>query len=127
MTETSEDLVEHYWRATCARDWPALDHLLDEQVLYEIPPTRARMRGRADVVEFIATCAASGEVNIESIVASDKQAVSRVALDVDGEMLTGITFFEFRQGLISRITNYWQEPCCSADTASRIMRRAECY
>jgi ketosteroid isomerase-like protein len=110
MSETLETLVEQYWNAAVARDWKAFGELLHEQVLYEIPQTLERVRGRAAYVEFNATYPGDWTLEVESIIANERQAVSRVSFEVDGEFETGITFFEFRDGLISRITDYWPVP-----------------
>lgn len=112
--ETLEDLVERYWHAARNRDWDALGTLIHEQVLYEVPQTRERLRGREAYIAFNATiCGGDRTFEIDSIVADGRQAVSKVAFDIDGRTATGISFFEFRDGMIARITDYWPEACSS--------------
>jgi ketosteroid isomerase-like protein len=110
MDATFENLVERYWSTAVARDWDAFGQLVHEHVLYEVPQTRERVRGRAAYVEFNATYPGDWSLEIRHIVANDKQAVSKVDFNVDGETATGITFFEFRDGLIAHITDYWPAP-----------------
>jgi hypothetical protein len=93
-------------------------------VLYEVPQTQERVRGRSAYVEFNATYPGDWSLEIEHIVANGQQAVSKVAFDVDGETATGITFFEFRDGLIARITDYWPE---SYEPPARMTDRIERY
>jgi ketosteroid isomerase-like protein len=107
MAEAFADLIDQFWKTTIARDWDGLGKLLDEQVLYEVPQTRERVRGREAFVEFFATYPGDWTMEIESIVADGKHAVSKATFEVNDEIETGISFFEFRDGLISHITDYW--------------------
>jgi ketosteroid isomerase-like protein len=124
MAEPLENLIQRYWTAAAARDWNSFGELVHEQVLYEVPQTQERVRGRSAYVEFNATYPGDWSLEIEHIVANGQQAVSKVAFDVDGETATGITFFEFRDGLIARITDYWPE---SYEPPARMTDRIERY
>jgi len=82
MTDTG-DAVTAYWAAVEVRDWDTFGALLAEDVVYEVPQTRERVRGRAAFTAFTDA----------------------------GVSQPGLTFFEFGPyGLISRITDYWPEP-----------------
>lgn len=124
IVEQYAELVERYWLAAQARDWETFGRLVDPGVLYEVPQTRERVRGREGYLDFNATYPGEWTLEIEEIVADERRAVSRVSFDVDGETATGITFFEFRDGLISRITDYWPE---AYDPPARMSRFVERY
>ena len=45
-------VVASYWAAAGARDWETFGDLVAEDVLYQAPQTRERVRGRAAYVRF---------------------------------------------------------------------------
>lgn len=49
---TTHDAVAAYWAAAEARDWQRFGDLLSEQVVYEAPQSRERVRGREPYVRF---------------------------------------------------------------------------
>ena len=51
MRDASE-IAAAYWTAANDRDWVAFGELLAEDVVYEGPQTRERVRGRANYVRF---------------------------------------------------------------------------
>src|SRR5437899_4982913 len=110
MTGTTRSIVEQYWRAAQKRDWPDFGGLLHEDVVYDLPQTRERIRGRAAYIEFNRTYPGNWSLALESVLGDMDHAVSRVRFTIDGEEATGITFFDFKDGLIARITDYWPEP-----------------
>ena len=46
------DVVAAYWAAAEARDWDRFGALLADDVVYEAPQTRERVRGRAAYLRF---------------------------------------------------------------------------
>jgi len=124
MSGALEAIVEGYWQAAVERDWTAFGKLLDNDILYEVPQTRERVRGKEGYIDFNATFPGDWTLAVDSIVAGDRQAVSRVTFEVDGQSMTGISFFEFRDGLICRITDFWPEPY---EPPARMTRHIERY
>jgi len=110
MSESSKDLVRRYWETAIARDWIAFAELLHEDIVYDVPQTRERVCGRSAYVEFNETYPGDWTLEIDALVADDDQAVSRVSFAVNGEVETGISFFEIRDGLIFRVRDYWPMP-----------------
>jgi ketosteroid isomerase-like protein len=104
-----QHLVETYWRLANARDWDGFGALCAPDVVYEVPQTRERVRGRTPYVEFNRTWPGDWRAEVRNVIAQDDRAVSVIAFHVDGSTETGITFFEFQQGLISRLTDHWPE------------------
>lgn len=110
MTNTSRELIERYTQTANDRDWQTFGALLHEDIVYEIPQTRERIRGRSAYVNFNATFPGDWTLEIVRLVADEHQAVSQVAFRVNGQEQTGISFFEFTAGLISRIVDFWPVP-----------------
>ena len=46
---SAKEVVAAYWAAVEARDWDRFGSLVAEDVLYEVPQTRERVRGRRRV------------------------------------------------------------------------------
>jgi len=90
-----DDVVATYWVAADARDWPRFGELLAEDIVYEAPQSRERVRGRDAYLRFNAE-GFPGEwrIAVERIVAGERGAVSLVRLtEPSGEQLA-ICFFE---------------------------------
>ena len=110
MTDAHE-VVAAYWAAAEARDWPAFGELVTQDVVYQVPQTRERLRGREAYLRFNAE-GFPGEWHlvVQRIVAGQQSAVSWIQLtDPDGTY-PGLCFFELDDdGLIARITDFWPE------------------
>ena len=110
MTNTYKDLVEKYWKTANVRDWETFESLLHKDILYELPQTRERIRGRVAFREFNATYPGDWTLEIVRLVGDEYQAVSQINFRVNDEEQSGISFFEFRNGLIYRIVEFWPTP-----------------
>jgi ketosteroid isomerase-like protein len=103
--------VRRYWAAAEARDWPAFAATLADDVVYEAPQTRERVRGREACVRFNREFPGDWHVTLEEVVADDAAAVSRGDFTIGGEAMTGICFFTFdADGLVRTARDYWPEP-----------------
>ncbi|RPI77575.1 MAG: nuclear transport factor 2 family protein [Desulfobacteraceae bacterium] len=99
--------VEQYWQTLNDRDWQAFGALLHEGMVYEIPQTRERVRGKEAYIDFNKTYPGDWTLAIVHLVADQHRAVSQIAFRDDGQEQVGISFFEFKDGLICRITDFW--------------------
>ena len=109
-------VIERYWTAIEARDWPGLSSLLTPDVVYELPQTRERIRGRERYLQFNAEYPGDWHLTIERIHEDPTGGASWTAFTVGGETVGGetvpaLTFFRFDDtGLIAHITDFWPEP-----------------
>jgi len=111
MTTHAADVVASYWAACDARDWDAFAALLADDVVYEVPQTRERIRGRARYVEFNATYPGDWQLRIERIAGFGRHAASWISFVVDGVEQPGLCFFDLdERGLIAHLTDFWPEP-----------------
>jgi ketosteroid isomerase-like protein len=106
------DTVAAYWAAAEARDWDRFGALLTEDVVYEVPQTRERVRGRAAYLRFNAEgFPGDWHVAVERIVGGDQDAASVIQFTGADGSQPGLTFFGFgADGLIKAITDYWPDP-----------------
>ena len=108
----TEDAVAAYWAAIEARDWDAYAAVLAEDVLYEVPQTRERVRGRTAFLRFTAEgFPGDWHVEVERITAGERDAASVVRWRAEGTTQPGLSFFDVDSGgAITRITDFWPEP-----------------
>ncbi|ROQ67932.1 SnoaL-like protein [Streptomyces sp. 840.1] len=105
--------VESYWTAADLRDWDTFAATLADEVLYDLPQTRERIRGKERYLSFNREYPGDWRVSVERIVADrdGQQVAVRTLFTVGDQELHAIHFFTFdARGLISEITDFWPEP-----------------
>jgi ketosteroid isomerase-like protein len=106
------DVVRAYWAAAERRDWDAFGAVVSEDVVYEAPQSRERVRGRDAYVRFNRE-GFPGDWHLEvvTIVGGDHTAASWLNFtDADGTQ-PGLCFFVISDdNAITRITDFWPEP-----------------
>jgi ketosteroid isomerase-like protein len=123
MNQAHRELVVRYYQSLNRRDWDALRDTLAEDVLYEVPQTRERVRGREPYVEFNATFPGEWTIEVVRVVADAEGAAGQVLFWDGDRAMTGIAFFEFAGGRIARVTDFWPEPYEPPLRASRFVER----
>jgi ketosteroid isomerase-like protein len=110
MTDATKT-VTRYWAACVARDWTTFGELLAADVVYELPQTWERIRGREKYVEFNATYPGDWQLDVVRVTGDGQQAVSWTNFRVDGTEQPGLCFFDVDDhGLITHITDFWPTP-----------------
>ncbi len=109
---SAKQAVAAYWAAVEVRDWAAMASLVSEDVLYEVPQTRERVRGRPAYVRFNAEgFPGDWHIEVERITGGEQDAASLIRFSAGGESQPGVCFFDLgADGLISRITDFWPDP-----------------
>jgi SnoaL-like domain len=92
------------------RDWPAFAELLDPDVVYEVPQTRERIRGRDAYVTFNAEFPGDWHLEPTVVLGDDHDGSLLFRWTLDGETSLAIAFFEVEGGRITKITDFWPEP-----------------
>lgn len=115
MTTTADlrAVVETYWSAADARDWDAFAATLADEVLYDLPQTRERIRGKERYLRFNREYPGEWRVRVERVVADGegRQAAVRTRFTAGVEESPAVHFFVFdATGRISGITDFWPEP-----------------
>ncbi|MCX5141206.1 MULTISPECIES: nuclear transport factor 2 family protein [unclassified Streptomyces] len=105
--------VGRYWTAADLRDWDTFAATLADEVVYDLPQTRERIRGKEPYLAFNREYPGDWRVRVERIVADrdGRQVAVRTLFTVDGQELHAVHFFTFdAQGRIDGITDFWPEP-----------------
>jgi ketosteroid isomerase-like protein len=118
------ELVSAYYGALNARDWTGLGALLDDDILYEVPQTRERVRGREAYIDFNRTFPGDWSLEIKRLIVDSTRGAAELISRVDGEASDAVVFFEFRDDRISQITDYWPG---RYDPPTRMSRFVERY
>lgn len=92
------------------RDWPAFGELLHPDVVYEIPQTRERIRGRDRYVTFNAESPGDWHIEPQVVLGDDDHGSLLFLWTLDGESSLAIAFFEVADGLVTKVTDFWPEP-----------------
>jgi ketosteroid isomerase-like protein len=110
--DDARGVVTAYWAAAEARDWARFAGLVAENVVYEAPQTRERVRGRAAYTRFNAEgFPGDWHLEVERIVGQGRHAASWIQMTDAGERYPGLCFFDLDDdGRIARITDFWPQP-----------------
>jgi hypothetical protein len=113
VEETTETRrrAEEYIDSLEQRDWSRLTTLLDEDVVYEMPQTRERIRGRSAFVQFNVEYPGDWHLRVRRVVADGRLAALWLDVRVGAEQQDACVWLEVsEQGLIDRVTDFWPEP-----------------
>jgi ketosteroid isomerase-like protein len=110
--DDAHDVVAAYWAAAEARDWAGFAGLLAEDVVYEGPQTRERVRGRDAYLRFNAEgFPGDWHLEVQRIVGRGQHAASWIQMSEGGDHYPGLCFFDLgSDGRIARITDFWPTP-----------------
>jgi ketosteroid isomerase-like protein len=105
-------VVAAYWAAAQDRDWQAFGDLVAEDMIYEAPQSRERVRGRAAYLRFNAEgFPGDWHLQVQRIVGAGQHAASWIRVTEAGSSQPGLCFFDFDDdGKITRITDFWPDP-----------------
>jgi hypothetical protein len=92
-------------------DWPAWGAMLSDDVVYELPQTRERIRGKPTLMQFNVEYPGDWQLTLRRVVADGLEAALWVSFDVGDESQDALVWLELTSdGLISKITDHWPEP-----------------
>jgi ketosteroid isomerase-like protein len=93
------------------RDWTGLTALLAEDVVYEMPQSRERIRGRPAFLRFNIEYPGDWHLRVRRLVADGRLAALWLDVNVGTERQDACVWLELSEsGLISRVVDYWPEP-----------------
>lgn len=94
-----------------ARDWEGWLALLHPGVIYELPQSRERIRGRDRYLQFNLSYSGDWHLTARVILADEAHGAVWFAFRAGAEEADGVVFFSFdADGLITQVTDFWPEP-----------------
>ncbi|TCC15783.1 nuclear transport factor 2 family protein [Kribbella speibonae] len=109
-TERTREVVERYFATMAAKDWDTFGTLLSDDVVYEMPQTRERISGRDKYLRFNREYPGDWTCTVTRLIADGTSAAGSLNFAVEENELVALVYFELRDGLIVRITDFWPEP-----------------
>jgi hypothetical protein len=106
----NRELAERFIASLEARDWDVWAELLHPAVVYEIPQSRERIRGRDRYLRFNQEYPGDWHLRPKVTIADERHGVVWFEWLLDGRTDDAMAFFEFADGLITRVTDFWPEP-----------------
>jgi predicted ester cyclase len=121
----AHQVVAAYWSAAERRDWDTFAGLVAEQVIYEAPQSRERVRGREAYVRFNSQgFPGDWHLTVERIVGEGRHAASWLEFRDADDRYPGVCFFELDEdGRITRITDFWPAPAELPDSRAHLVER----
>jgi len=109
---SAHEVVAAYWDAAETRDWTKFADLLAEDVVYEAPQSRERVRGRSAYVRFnVDGFPGQWHLAVERIVVEGRHAASWIRFSGESGTQPGMCFFDLDDhDRIARITDFWPDP-----------------
>lgn len=108
--ETTRALVYAFAEAMERRDWDAFTAVLSPDVVYELPQTRERIRGRDRYVQFNAEYPDDWHVEPQLVLGDDHDGCLLFRWTLDDDALLAVAFFEIDGDRIVKVTDFWPEP-----------------
>src|SRR5262245_58641755 len=110
--EANRQLVERFWQTMNTNDWRAVGELLHDEYVLDWPQTGERIRGRGNFAAVNAhyPIADPWRFTLHHLVADGQGAASDVTASSPLVAARALSFFEVRDGLIWRMTEFWPDP-----------------
>jgi ketosteroid isomerase-like protein len=114
-TGTCAEVVRRYVETLEARDWDAWTALLDPDVVYEVPQSRERVRGRERYLRFNREYPEGWHLRVKQLVADGSPVHGHGVLWLAARMgdaaeEDAVVFLTVAGGLVTRVTDFWPEP-----------------
>lgn len=92
-------------------------------MIYEVPQTCERVRGREAYIEFNATFPGDWTTEVVRLLADETGASGQIIFRVRGQEQIGNAFLEMEDGKIQHIFDFWPEPYEPPQRMSRYVER----
>ncbi len=102
-------LYERVWIGD-AHDFEVMDEVFAEDAVVEYPQSGERMRGRANIREVEENYPGLPDVTVRRKLVVGDLALVESDLDYQGKPYHEVSIFEFADGKIVRLTQYFPEP-----------------
>jgi ketosteroid isomerase-like protein len=120
--EVLDRLYDRVWLGE-THDFDVMDEVFADDAVVEYPQSGERFRGRANIREAEENYPGLPEVAIRRKLVIGDLALVESDLDYQGKPYQEVSIFEFRDGKITRLTQYFPEPFEAPDSRTRWAER----
>lgn len=106
---TAEELAVELWQRMEARDWAGVAARLAPEFVAEWPQSGERF-DRDGFLEVNRRYPGDWHIELVHVVASGEEAVTEVAVSIDGRVDRAVSFLRTSGGRITRIREFWPDP-----------------
>jgi hypothetical protein len=120
------EVIRTYWESAEGREWERFAATLHEDVVYDSPQSRERVRGREAYVRFNQEGFTDDwHITLERLVAADRQPATWIVVRRgDGTVQDGLCFFDLdHSGRVTMVTDFWPEPYEVPPSRSHLVER----
>lgn len=117
-------IAEQYVDLLEARAWDAWTALLDPDVVFQMPQSGERIRGRDRYLEFNQTYPADWHLQRHRVLVDGDRAVIWNHWRVGEEEGDAVTFLELAGGRVTDITDFWPEPFAPQAWRAHLVERS---
>jgi ketosteroid isomerase-like protein len=109
---TRRQIIERYWQTMNTNDWRAVGALLHDDYVLVWPQSGELIRGRENFISVNAHYPADGvwRFTVLRVIADEAGTVTDVTATNGTRTDRAVSFFEFRDDLVWRMTEFWPEP-----------------
>jgi ketosteroid isomerase-like protein len=120
--EVLDRLYDRVWLGE-THDFDVMDEVFADDAVVEYPQSGERFRGRANIRAAEENYPGLPEVAIRRKLVIGDLALVESDLDYQGKPYQEVSIFEFRDGKITRLTQYFPEPFEAPDSRTRWAER----
>ncbi len=107
---STSDVVRRFVETLEARDWDAWSALLHPDVVYEIPQSRERIRGRDRYLQFNREFPGDWHLRPKRVIGEGTHGVCWFGWTLDGSAEDdAMAFFTVEDGLVVEVVDFWPE------------------
>jgi hypothetical protein len=106
----NEQIVKRLWALFDKRKFSDVKSLLSENFVCVWPQSGEIIRGADNFIAINENYPGKWTISCKRIIGKEDILVSEVELECDGKIFYAVSFFEFQNSRISKLTEYWGEP-----------------
>jgi ketosteroid isomerase-like protein len=108
--EANRQLVVELWQRMGRFDFEGAGKLLHDDFVCEWPQSNERIRGRENFVTVNTHYPGRWSTDVKRVIVEGDRVASEVALTWENRTIMVVSFYDIRDGQISREIDYWPEP-----------------
>ena len=124
---TAVEVAREFWRLMATNDFNSVSVVLARDFVLEWPQTKERIRGAERFARMNQEYPAHRpwRFTVHRIVGSETEAVSDVAVTDGAQHARAISFFTVAERKITRLVEFWPEPCPPATDRAHLVEAME--